>query len=406
MKWKAWKQNFEFYAQMKDYTDETKKKGAFFVLAGQRVQKVFDQLLQKHINGMSAEEFPEGSRLEYTFSFVIELLDKEFVAADNVTVQRTIFKNMTKNVGEPVQSFADRLREQVSFCGHDGVKEAENAVKLQVLEKCGNAELRKQVFLKDRDLDEVLQLASALETADDYEQSLTDGVSSASAGAGSVCAVDQSKIRCYACNRMGHYRSSKECPARGKTCKKCNRQGHFEVCCRSDDSKGKFKGPKSASKRFAPYKKKSSNVRNIAEDDSDPSDYDYVFHLGDGASPMMKVLIGGVEVNACIDSGTKKNLISDRAWEKMKQRKIKVLQQKAESDTTFKAFASEEPINIIGMFQAELVINNITSTPWFYVAEKGNANLIGEISGVHHGVLKVGENVNQVVPFPKFKGEI
>lgn len=111
-------------------------------------------------------------------------------------------------------------------------------------------------------------------------------------------------------------------------------------------------------------------------------------------------------MNACIDSGTKKNLISDRAWEKMKQRKIKVLQQKAESDTTFKAFASEEPINIIGMFQAELVINNITSTPWFYVAEKGNANLIGEISGVHHGVLKVGENVNQVVPFPKFKGEI
>lgn len=398
VKWAQWKRNFTYYAAMKGLDDDVKKQGAFFFLAGPKVQKVFDQILEPQVKALE-----QGQALEYNFQYVIDSLDAAFAAGDNKTVQMSNFKSMSKHAGETMQSFANRLREQVVFCGL-AAEEQENAVKMQIIEKCDNSELRKQIFLEDRSLQKILELASSLETAQEYENKLSGkSTNEASTSSSGVCAVDHSNYKCFGCARMGHIRGAKNCPAKNKICAKCKKVGHFASCCRQNT-----KGPVVPSNKFKSYKK-SSNVQHIQEDTESEPETEYIFHLGDGADSStktkMNVSIGGVEVEATIDSGTRKNIVCQRTWDQLKRNKAKVLQQSQKSDTRFKSFAADDDLVMLGMFKSELDVNGIKSTPWFYVSEKGNVNLIGEVSGIFHGILKVG--VNKVfTPFPKFKGEI
>jgi hypothetical protein len=152
---------------MKNITDDEAKKGAFFYLAGSDVQKVFDQILEPHRQALEANQ-----EMTYDYYWVIAQLNKKFTAGDNITVQKTILKNMNKNTGESMQSFANRLREQVAFCGFTSIREEEEAVKMQVLEKGENVELRKRALLENHNLEKVFELATSLETVQDYEDSL------------------------------------------------------------------------------------------------------------------------------------------------------------------------------------------------------------------------------------------
>ena len=43
--------------------------------------------------------------------------------------------------------------------------------------------------------------------------------------------TDASSVKCYACDKKGHYSSSHECPAKDKHCLKCGENGHFAKCC-------------------------------------------------------------------------------------------------------------------------------------------------------------------------------
>ncbi|KAH3741990.1 hypothetical protein DPMN_048720 [Dreissena polymorpha] len=48
-------------------------------------------------------------------------------------------------------------------------------------------------------------------------------------------------VICYACGRYGHVKTDRNCPAKGRKCRKCKKEGHFEKCCKS---KPKFEKPK------------------------------------------------------------------------------------------------------------------------------------------------------------------
>ena len=45
--------------------------------------------------------------------------------------------------------------------------------------------------------------------------------------------TDASSVKCYACDKKGHYHSSPECPAKNTNCSKCGKRGHFAKCCTS-----------------------------------------------------------------------------------------------------------------------------------------------------------------------------
>lgn len=101
--------------------------------------------------------------------------------------------------------------------------------------------------------------------------------------------------KCFACGRYGHIKTDKECPAKGKKCRKC-KEGHFEKCCKS-------KPPK-----FSKSKPKTDKVRNVGNSDTEDS---FVFTVTNqnSVSGDIKVSIVGIDTAVIIDSGASCNVI-------------------------------------------------------------------------------------------------
>ena len=58
--------------------------------------------------------------------------------------------------------------------------------------------------------------------------------------------------------------SDRQCPARGKTCRKCGDTGHFEVhCTKSDNRRLKQQGWKGQAQSKRAYNVKDSGIRNL-----------------------------------------------------------------------------------------------------------------------------------------------
>lgn len=70
-------------------------------------------------------------------------------------------------------------------------------------------------------------------------------------------------------------------------------------------------------------------------------------------------MVGGVKLKFIIDSGIKKNMISNSAWSVLKNNKVSVLEQNKGSDIKFLAYGQTKPLDISGRFKAELVGNGI-----------------------------------------------
>lgn len=386
---------------MKGFTDDERLKGAFFYYAGNEMHATYLRLVAQQ-----RAEIGEDIEIAHAYSDVLDLFDEEFLRANNTDVQISVFDAMKKTNNEKWFAFVSRLRQQLRFCGHNDETQ-EILIKQKIIANCGNKETRAKLLKKDRSLADVLTIVTTAEVVDSYDASISEQQATTSGVNAVGQDTKQNGPKCFGCGRSGHKRGENACVAKGKACYGCGRVGHFRDYCHLN-RKSEFKGRQNAaSKRGnSRFTKGNSNVRYVeeSEDDGD-AEIEYIFYLGDSKT-MMDVMIGGFKVRACIDSGTKKNLLTAATWAKLKAEKIKIIQQRPDSDTIFRGYGQTEPIKILGMFKAELVINGINSTPWFYVSEKGESNLIGEFSGAHHKVLKVGDNVNNVTPFAKFKGEI
>lgn len=120
----------------------------------------------------------------------------------------------------------------------------------------------------------------------------------------------------------------------------------------------------------------------------------------------MKCVVGGVQIDVMIDSGTRRNLISAKTWEYMKRMGVKTREMRKGSNVSFKAYGQNKIITVIGRFEALVEMNGKETYQWFYVVEKGDICLLGEEASVGLGVLCVGADVNTVKSdgFPKIKG--
>lgn len=188
-------------------------------------------------------------------------------------------------------------------------------------------------------------------------------------------------------------------PQKGKECLKCKRHGHFSVCCPllKKRASGFKNGP-----RF-----KNSRVRAIESEGEELEDVEHVLNFDDGKASNVTCEVGGVDVKMIIDSGTNRNLIPMREWQLMKQKGVVTTKEIKGSDVTFKAYGQDNPIPVHGRFKAKLILNKVVSEPWFYIAERGSASLLGKDSGMHHGVLKIESGIHAVTDehFPSIKGK-
>lgn len=134
------------------------------------------------------------------------------------------------------------------------------------------------------------------------------------------------------------------------------------------------------------------------------TDDDICFVMGENR---FRFKVGGTEIIMTIDSGAAANLIDIQTWTKLLESGAKV-EFNRHVDRTFKAYGSDDPLNMIGMFTAEIEAGDNKTEAVFYVAENGRQSLLGDETARQLKVLKIGYNVasiqEQTTPFPKIKG--
>jgi len=122
------------------------------------------------------------------------------------------------------------------------------------------------------------------------------------------------KTKCSRCGSINHSAEDKRCPAQAKKCLKCGYIGHFRKSYRT--TRKPYERPKP--REF----KSNAKVNNTRYIDND----EYVFHIDDDDS-LITVTVGEISIELLIDSGSKCNLLTDRTWEKLKNKKVQVHSQ-------------------------------------------------------------------------------
>ncbi|XP_055615582.1 uncharacterized protein K02A2.6-like [Toxorhynchites rutilus septentrionalis] len=210
---------------------------------------------------------------------------------------------------------------------------------------------------------------------------------------------------CYNCGRADHLAASKLCPARGKQCRNCQIYGHFERLCRKQKQ---HTAPVQGSDqvRAVEDEKQIPNVGNNAKEEDEQDKVYYAFYSGN-ESNVLTCGIGGVDVDMLIDSGADANLISNVAWSKLKEERVKLISSTKGSTRILKAYGNNDPLKILGTFVAEIEVGEKKMQAEFLVVEGGQRCLLGDTTAKSLGILKVGLNINQVddapLPFSTIK---
>ena len=118
----------------------------------------------------------------------------------------------------------------------------------------------------------------------------------------------------------------------------------------------------------------------------------YMFHTGSTALTFCEV--GGVVIQAIIDSGAGANMITKETWEHMKKNHVVIKDQKLGTDRNFFAYG-QVPIEVIGNFEAKIEIGQSAVVAKFYVVMHAKQNLLSKETSEKLGVLKV-LSINQV----------
>lgn len=433
--WASWRENFQLYLMMKGDLTNSQKFATLLVKAGKDVQSIY----RSRKETIEAEKVAKQAENEDTdsdesdtplneYEEALFILDSVFIHQKNDSFQRNLFRQIAQGPKETIVSYVARLRLQVKFCGYSNESEIETAIKDQIMDKARSMKLKRKIWENDRDLNGVISLAQALENAEIYEQahSLEDAKETNQRVEPEINYVDQNKFKrygqgrslkpetrrfktkqtltCWACGKSGHRKFDTICPAKNQRCTKCGNRGHYAALCRTVH-------PSQKVKYFHDRRSKTSDVVKSIESDSDdeskPSDY--VLNVDEGNTENIECVVGGVSLKMIIDSGSKRNLIPFKTWNKMKELKVKVKEEVKGSDITMRAYGQLKPIPVHGRFRADLKVNNVRSEQWFYITLTEGKCLLGSETSKAHNVLKTGlldVDVNLVNnEFPKMKGK-
>ena len=94
-----------------------------------------------------------------------------------------------------------------------------------------------------------------------------------------------------------------------------------------------------------------------------------------------------------IDSGASTNIIDKQTWEWLKKNKVKC--ESARSDRKHYAYASPNPLGVIGTFSCEVSTRRNTVSAKFFVISGGDP-LLGRDTATNLGVLKIGIDIAAV----------
>lgn len=427
IEWTNWHRSFEWYLKANKIEDDDDKFTNLMHLAGRKVQELFTTLstpvsISKVAHGpLISGIVPHPSE----YDLALAKLNEFFEPKKNTTYERHMFRILKQEKNEKIGIFAMRLRTQAEKC--DFGDTVDSNIKDQIIEKCTSTKLRRGLLkLGDKQLDDVLKAAKVFEAIEEQSKTFDNGDTNQSTMRENVNKIyskptfkntNSSKIECTRCGYTGHKSSDEKCPAIGKLCNKCSGRNHFSRKCRSKkrrfDTNNKPNDEKTKTENDTPTKqenvepqnKKPANDETVKLVESYKSNMkdEYIFCITnnnrDGNE--IKAKIGGVEIVVTIDSGSRFNIIDANACEYLKANTIKVSNQRKETDQSFKGFGGN-PLTVVGVFEADIGTQYKTCTSQtFYVLRDYGKVLIGYETGIPLGVMRIGENVNQVDNFDK-----
>ncbi|XP_055523172.1 uncharacterized protein K02A2.6-like [Wyeomyia smithii] len=202
------------------------------------------------------------------------------------------------------------------------------------------------------------------------------------------------RVVCYSCGKSGHISKDPGGPAKGKKCNRCQVIGHFEKTCRKRPSKF-TEHVTSKQVREITHEPPTFATENEPSENNNEQKVYYTFHTGN-LTNLVECKIGGITTEMLIDSGSDANLITVGTWEMMKSRGITVQRCRKGSDKVLRAYGSDSPLDILGSFIAMIDLAKRSVSAEFFVVEKGQRNILGDVTSKQLGVLKIGIDANEV----------
>ncbi|XP_040159183.1 uncharacterized protein K02A2.6-like [Anopheles arabiensis] len=402
--WKKWIKSFEIMLRASRIDDEEWKKDLLLHFVGPKVQQIYETLpelpsIEKRGPLSNIEQYTPNMN---SYEEAVAKLNNFFLPRQNPTYERHLLRQIKQQPGENFDTFIVKLRIQAERCGY-GDKTEEN-IRDQIIENCQSAALRRELLrLGDANLDKILSVAKILETVAHQEKSFigsqhqvddVNKIDGYSVHKKRIFA-ETNQMQCHRCGYMGHLAKDEKCPAKGKTCSKCGGMNHFAKRCRTKNPEQRtFKGTKKYRREATEAGNREYKHDTVKHIDNNTTEY--VFHLTpyDNSSEMC-CKIGGIPINAMIDSGSKYNLISQIVWEQLKSQHVVVSNQHRDATITLKAYGGQV-LPLVGVFTATVTLGSAETTADFYVVKGDGKTLIGRDTATLMGALKITVPVNTV----------
>lgn len=462
--WRKWKRSLEYYLTASGITSQRDMRNQLLHLGGPDLQDIFDSLPGVH-------EIPHVTPDPPFYDIAIQKLDSHFQPCRRRTYERHVFRQIAQLPGERFGDFVMKLRMQAGRCDFDlaGSSVMETMIIDQIAEKCLSSTLRKKILEKDRSLEEVVAIGKTIEDVEAQCKELTNKTETGEKLSGSVNKVNlqrpheqrnifrpsdnrfmasQGGVRrqygrtfpsapfrfeskgyrdnqnddrthrsnfptkqwssnddtriCFGCGRRGHLKGHQECVAKNAQCLRCRNVGHFAKWCTKRQNEDSVSNLPSSKRIKAVYG--SNELKDLHAGQSTHENKDICFVMGENR---FQFKVGGVVVHMTIDSGAAANLVDLQTWSNLQRSGAKV-KFSQHVDRSFKAYGSDRPLNMIGMFTAEIEAGDNKTEAIFYIAEDGKQSLLGDETAKQLKVLKIGYDVASVQQqpraFPKIKG--
>lgn len=419
--WRIWKGALECFFDAYDIVDQKKKRAKLLHFGGPQLQRVFYNLPTR-------ENFPLVSTEKQWYDVAINALDEFFQPCKQDCLERHRLRNMKQKEGERFADFVLRLRQQATDCGFDKYSVEVSDILIEIfitdviVEGCLSSELRRRILQQDRSLAEIESLGAALEGVENQVQEL-GGKSKYLAGDQKVLTVSSKPVFpfnkridqpfkrftgkrpfpseqiCLSCGHRDHQTRDNVCPAKGKLCYICKRVGHFGSRCKFRSFQEKKSIPNKV--RMIENREPPSSLEpsDDTETGVEVGKTYYAFYSGNETN-VVECEIGGVRLDLLIDSGSDANLITDQAWEALKQGKVTVHQSTKGSHRVLKGYASDNPLPIMGTFMADVRVGNLSTRALFYVIKGGQRCLLGDQTSKDLRILKVGLEIQNITIQP------
>ncbi|UYV68431.1 K02A2.6-like [Cordylochernes scorpioides] len=363
-------ERFESYCIANDIVKVDKKKATFFSLCGRETYNL--------IRTLTSPKNP----LETEWEEIVAGIKKYFDPTPNIIVQRFKFAKRLQMPNETISEFITALKKIAEKCEFPDVED-----RLRDALVCGilNEEIQSMLLMNSMLTFKVAQeMALAHEAAVRNVAEIKDGKPQEEMNvmgrAVKVRRGNEKILKCFRCGYTNH--REEKCFFKDKRCFKCQKLGHISRVFKN----GNWRSDRN-----------NCSIDEEAEATNGLFNINQVKDTSNMRSYMVKVRTSGRDMNMLIDSGTGKNIISEKTyietWVKSERPRI-------EKDSTKLVQWNRQRLSILGKIKADVKVNKRSITMEFLVIEGPGPNLIGREAfdqiGIGFEWINYSDNVCQI----------